>query len=476
MRIRVVAPSLCLALLAAPAASAGPQEDLLAACKTGDLAGATKALDGGANVNAVDADGGTAIAAAFLWPEVTKLLLSRKADPNLGSSSAVVGAASYYSIDTLRLLLDAGADPNKPVYASSVAGIRKMIAAERAKGNAANQANIKAWEGLLENPAVKNAKPVEYYALRTAIYGSSCVPCVALLLAKGAKLDKGITDGSMLHVFADSISPTPEEWKKSYAESKATLVGLGLTLPDWYAEVLSPDRIGTAAEMLKLLLDKGLAINQKGKSTGGEANLTPLEITLNHGAGKKPHVMLALIAAGADVKHGTVLLQAAETGFVDVVKAMVEKGADLNVRGEVLWNTSADTRGASNFTPLTAAALKNNTEVVKYLVGAGAKRSGVSGRQIMKVRDAGGGTADTITCLFDVKDKSAIYFAIENKNLELVKFLAENNAFDGRPYTLTAVHVGTAGCWGGGTFGASAYAQHTNASPETVAYLKAKGL
>ena len=90
--------------------------------------------------------------------------------------------------------------------------------------------------------------------------------------------------------------------------------------------------------------------------------------------------------------------------------------------------------------------------------------------------DRRGAAGDGGTCLFDVKDKSAIYFAIENNNLEMVKFLAENNGFDGRPYTLTAFHVGAAGCVGGGTFGASAYAQQTNAGPETIAYLKSKGL
>src|SRR4051794_8905074 len=90
-------------------AFAGPNEDLWAACKTGNLAAATKALDSGAKVNSMDADGGTAIAAAYMWPEITKLLLSRKADPNLGSGSAVVGAASYYSVDVLKMLLDAGA-------------------------------------------------------------------------------------------------------------------------------------------------------------------------------------------------------------------------------------------------------------------------------------------------------------------------------------------------------------------------------
>ena len=415
-------------------------------------------------------------------------LLSKGANPNLGSGSAVVGAAAYYSIDVLKMLLDAGADPNKPTYASSSDGIRSMISAEKAKGAAANQANIKAWEGLLNNPAVKNAKPVEYFALRTAVYGTSCVPCVEALLAKGAKLDKGVVEGTMMHVFADSISPTPEEWKKNFAASKSTLEGLGMKLPAWYADVLSLDRIGTADQMLKLLLDKGLDINQKGKSTGGLPNVAPLEITLAQGLGKKAHVMLALINAGANVKYthptyGPLILQAAQTGLADVVKAMVEKGADINAHGGVWAKATAEMSMSTSFTPLTAAAAMNHTEVVRYLLGAGARWTDtVSGRANMKARNTGSTGGATVTCLFDLKDKQAMHFAIENDNLEMVKVLLENKAYIAQPYSLNAVHVGSsimgagAGCVGGGTFTASPWAKATHASPALIEYLQAQGI
>lgn len=95
---------LCALCLVSPRALAGPTEDLWAACKKGNLEGATKALDAGAKINAQDPDGGTAIAAAYLWPEITKLLLARKANPNPGAGAPVVRAASYYSIETLKLL------------------------------------------------------------------------------------------------------------------------------------------------------------------------------------------------------------------------------------------------------------------------------------------------------------------------------------------------------------------------------------
>ncbi len=54
--------------------------------------------------------------------------------------------------------------------------------------------------------------------------------------------------------------------------------------------------------------------------------------------------------------------------------------------------------------------------------------------------------------------------------------LIESNAYDRKPYTLSAVHVGTAGCVGGGSFGAVAWAEATHASPGLVAYLKSQGL
>ena len=53
---------------------AGPNEDLVAACKIGDVAKATAAINAGADVNHLFEGGNPAIANAFFWPEVTKLL------------------------------------------------------------------------------------------------------------------------------------------------------------------------------------------------------------------------------------------------------------------------------------------------------------------------------------------------------------------------------------------------------------------
>ena len=45
------------------------------------------------------------------------------------------------------------------------------------------------------------------------------------------------------------------------------------------------------------------------------------------------------------------------------------------------------------------------------------------------------------TCMLDSADRSAIYFAIDNKNLEMVKILVENNGFDGKAFVVRAGFV-----------------------------------
>src|SRR4051794_27858438 len=92
---------------------AGANEDLITACKSGNLDGVKKAIADGANVNALDEAGNPALTSAFFWADIVKVLLENKADPNLGNSTVLFQAAVYYSTDVMKIVLDAGADPNK---------------------------------------------------------------------------------------------------------------------------------------------------------------------------------------------------------------------------------------------------------------------------------------------------------------------------------------------------------------------------
>ena len=437
---------------------AGPDDDLFIACKAGNLENVKKAVSQGANVNHLDAGGNPALSSAMFWPDIVKFLLENKADPNLGACTPLWQATFYCSVDVMKLLLDAGADPNKPFITDPAATFKTLVATEKAKGKEANKSLIKAWES-----AAESAKPTESYPLATMVTNNNCVPCMQLLLDKGAKLDKGVGDGTMMHVFASS-GASKEYRKTVFAAIKPSIEKYGFTVPDWYAN-MPDDRNRSADEVLKVLIAKGLNVNEKNNSSTKMPDQTPLEMTLGSGLGNKEDVMLALIANGAEVKMeskwgGPLILQAAQCGFASVVKAMVEKGVDINTEG-ACWTDADNGAQIRNFTPLTAATCKNRFEVVKYLLTAGADTHGISGSIV-----AG-------SCPAKLSNKSPIYFAIENKNMEMVKFIAENNGYNGKKLSIGAKKM--TNCIGGGSYSPSELADELEL-PEIKDYLKKKGM
>jgi hypothetical protein len=168
---------------------AGPNEDLVNACKQGDLTAATKAIDAGADVNALDASGNTPICSAFFWPEITNLLLDKGADPNGGNYPALIQACAGYSTEVVKMLLDAGADPNKPGITDPADTYRGLIEVEKAKGKKANKAMIKAWES-----AVASAKSTTTYPANAFLVGTNHTPALKMMIEKGMKLE--FDDGS----------------------------------------------------------------------------------------------------------------------------------------------------------------------------------------------------------------------------------------------------------------------------------------
>ncbi len=452
---------------------AGPNEDLLAACKKGSLADAQAAIKAGADVNFLT-DGNSPLSAAVFWLDITKLLIEKGADPNLGDTKPVYLAPLSYSTEVLKALLDAGADPNKPSLISATATFKTLIAAEKTKAGGGNQDLIKAWTS-----AMAAAKPTEAYALPMVVYASSCASCVEMLLAKGASMEKGVTDGTLLHTYGSSLGKSKEAWKQGFSQGKSLIDAMGVNLPDWYSADMPANRFGTAEEMLKILLSKGLNINQKNKGLDGLKPRTPLELAFNSGYGTNTSVMLALINNGADVKiesevFGPMILQAAQSGSVDVVKAMVEKGCDINADGKFFAQADAQLKG---FTPLIVAAMKNHIDLAKYLLGAGAN----TGKSV-----EGKFMNDKTKCLSKVSDKTAIYFAIENDNLDMVKALVEGGGnWDKRVkiYELKKNEMGTdifgqkadvITCFGAGEYIPSRYAKTLKLTP-IQEYLSSKG-
>src|SRR6185436_15449372 len=129
------------------------------------------------------------ISSAFMWPEVTEYLLGKGADGNGGDFPALVNAATYYSVDVMKLLLKAGADPNKlaSVTVDLAGPMKKLLADEKAKGKQANKYMVKAYEDQISKLPANNT--LTYSALNNALANTNCEECVELLLNAGAKTD-----------------------------------------------------------------------------------------------------------------------------------------------------------------------------------------------------------------------------------------------------------------------------------------------
>lgn len=393
---------------------AGNNEDLIAACRKGDVAAAQKAIDAGANVNFIDEGGGTPLTSAIFSPAVTQLLLDKKADPNLGTSPALVNAAGVGSYEVMQLLLKAGADPNKPLVIDLGAAYKKLIADEKAKGKAANKYIIKAYQDLLD----KAGTGTPIYAIQHAVNKTICKECLELLISKGAKTDiiNATSGGNLLDDLAFSYLPTAD-WIVNNKPQAEGWEKYGFVLPEWYK---NPDANKPSAidGMVKVLVKAGVNINAQNKM-----KQTPLLTSLARFSQTRSEVVLAFVNNGSDINvesvtHGHALLQAAGFGFVDVLEAMFAKGADMNREFKV-DDYEKTMQRLKGITPLMWAAKSGSLEAVKYLHAKGAKiNEGAYGTSV---------NAKTL-CLTAVKNKTAIFYAIEAENMEIVKFLVENTS------------------------------------------------
>jgi len=410
---------------------ANPSDDLITACKQGDMAAVQAALDAGADVNATDASGNTAICGAYFWPEITKLLLEKGADPNAGNYPAIISASNVYSTEVVKMLLDAGADPNKHGLIDNTGFYRDLIEKEKAKGKKkANKAMIKAYEA-----AIANAVPTKMYAVTAICMQTNHVPGLKMMIEAGMKLE--LEDGSnALHILAN-YAMSKEERKLLYSKSGPAMEGYGLKVPDWFLN-LPDDRNGKSTEMAELLINAGCDLNIQD-ATG----FTPLcqvlkgailsaepTTTAKIDVGKK------FIEAGADVNGFSTLAGtkwtyypiclATELADMELVKSMVDKGVNLDVQVRsstiTLFSSLASVmgNGGGGYTATIIGILKGHDDIVGYLVEQGADLTiGVEGFATLESGKEG------LKCLTTVKNKSPIYFAVEKSDDYVIDIIAK---------------------------------------------------
>jgi ankyrin repeat protein len=270
-------------------------DELITASVKGDLATVKKNIEGGANVNYLNAQGQTPISVAFFFPDVTEYLLSKGADANGGDSPSLTMAPRFYSVEVMKLLLKAGADPNKPavVKVDLAAPIRKLLEEEKAKGKKGNKYMVKAYEDQLSKMPAGNTMTT--YALQAAVESTNCEECVMLLLKAGAKDFKSqISGGNAMHQFATSYV-APDVRQAGITPSIPYFEKAGMGIPDWYRNINLVE-MGDAYGIAKLLKEAGIDMealdNQKQ---------TPLKAAMNHPTPNED-VIMSLVNNGASIK------------------------------------------------------------------------------------------------------------------------------------------------------------------------------
>lgn len=410
-------PFLGITLLLSINAFAGSDEDLLKSCKQGDLDGVKSAIAAGAKVNKLE-NGNAPIASAFFWPEITKYLIEKGADPNAGDYPALVQACNNYCLETIKILLDAGANPNKSGITDPANTFRTLIANEKAKGKNANQASIKVWESL-----IPTMKKTEIEPVRVIVQQTNCAPCLKLVLDKGAKIE--FKDGTnALETFAN-FSMTKSERVAAFKTGASGMAAFGLKVPEWYSNL--PDNLNSEpVEVLELIVSKGADIN-KPFANGMTALTTALR------SNGKLHVSKALITKSADPKIvgiqtvGTTkithipICHAAQQGDMELMEKILAGGADINsnAASNTLINSDGSW-GGDGYTPLIIALMTKNYDVAKLLINNNADlKIGTNGYGIWET------SFEDLKCLVSVKNKTPIYWAVEKDNIELIKLIAD---------------------------------------------------
>src|SRR5688572_21607268 len=337
---------------------------LVTAVKKSDQAAVRQLLQQGSAVNAPAADGSTALHWAVEADdlEITRLLLRAGADAKRANRYGITPlhlAAMNGNAALIRDLLDAGADPNAV-----------LPEGETVLMTAARTGSAKSVELLLDRGADVDARD-RWYGESALMWAAAQnhADAVGILITRGARVDSRSSLQKVTNRRAGQNILSLGDWtplmyaaRENSIDAGRILVksgaGLNLVDPDG-ATALVIAIINAHYEFASMLVDAGANPDVVDNEAGMGALYAAVDVhRLAVGHGRPNPKPVGLMSA------------------VDLVKQMLERGADPNLRlkKSILQrhHTAGDSTLAEGATPFLRAAKSGDIEMMRALVAGGA--------------------------------------------------------------------------------------------------------
>ncbi|MCE5187042.1 MAG: ankyrin repeat domain-containing protein [Planctomycetaceae bacterium] len=304
-------------------------------------------------------------------PDAMLFLLEKGADIKAlnasGGDLLCSSIAATYTYETLRILVEYGLDVNlknskgEPAlfclfnYGSKMKDLRKNV-----------QLLLDA--GIDVNATDKQGNTVLHYAARESYKDAAgMVEFAELMIARGADVNRTNAKGETpLGIMLDHQTCEPKELIRLLAENNTALNNV-----DRYGRnTLHNAAIHGCADIVTLLASKGADLeNKENDMPGGK---TPLLAAVSEG---NVDVVRALLEAGANVaaqdkRQTTPIFSAIQEENTEIIQLLLDHGADINAPNKY------------GNTPLHAAVETGKPEIVQFLLNAGARKD-IVGRSNM---------------------------------------------------------------------------------------------
>jgi ankyrin repeat protein len=448
-----------LAVLSWPAFAQDLDSRLTEAARSQDTAEVKRLLTEGANPNARDKNGRTPLmeSASEGYTPVVRALLENGADVNAKDQvgwTALFWAAFSNRTETLRALVARGADVNArdgegrtALSWAASSGYTEVVLALVDKGGHVNAKDNYGWTALMSAVDLGHLDTVKALLQHR---GDARVKAndgtTAVRLAEKYKYDEivSLLRSSMREAdhgaLSEAAGDTPESAGKTAlgtgknSEPRKSAPSQTVTNPTQPANPPSPSELlnqkllqaaeaGDTAEVLSLIRD-GAGVNARGRSYGNTA-------LMEAAARGHTDTVRALMEKGGEVDTAdnagrTALMEAAFEGYTDTVRVLLAKNANVNAHDHEGW------------TPLFWAVFSRRTDTARFLLEKGAAVNAQNKYQDTALLHASyGGDNDTVAVLLEFhadlnhKDdmgRTALIEAARQGHADTVRMLLEHGA------------------------------------------------